>query len=215
MLLAPMARNWARKLIAEEAATNQLSPNLETAACLVYEKTRQRLSASIGLDGFRALAARAVVRAKAESHRLDTIELTADGSICGLDVLEPQCIIEQDDDAGVIVIAHLLGLFLTFLGEEATQQLLHDVVPTLGAPTERIPSKLFDGISQEVINLRSASDSLEALASEHPAAEAGLLTISANVRNIATLLDVFAVVRNASDTALSAEINGLPTRYLM
>jgi hypothetical protein len=215
MPLAPMARTWARKLLAEEAATNQVSPNLETATLIVYEKTRRRLTASIGLDGFRALAARAVACAKAETHRLDTIQLTADGSICGLDVLEPQSVPEQDDDAGVILIAHLIGLFLTFLGEEATRQLLHDAVPTLSAPTETVPSKLFDGILQEVINLRTASDTLEALASEHPAAETGLLIISANVRNIATLLDVFAVVRNASDTALSTKINELSTQYLM
>lgn len=215
MLLAPMARNWARKLLAEESAKSQVSSNLETATVLVYEKTRQRLSDSIGLDGFRALASRALASAKAESHRLATIHLLADGSIRGLDIHEPQSVPEQEDDAGVILIAHLLGLFLTFLGEEATRQLLHDVVPTLDAPTERGPSKLFDGILQEVINLRSISDTLEALASEHPAAEAGLLIISANVRDIATLLDVFAVVRNASDTALSAEINEPSKHYLM
>jgi hypothetical protein len=68
---------------------------------------------------------------------------------------------------------------------------------------------------QEVDHLRDISDTLEFLATDHPAAEDGLLMVSANIRNISTMLDVFVVVRSASATVLAAESQELSTRYLM
>jgi hypothetical protein len=213
--VAPMTITWARKLVADVVASGQCPQDWESAILFVYEKSRQNLVASIGLFGFVALANRALARAKTESRGLNTVQLTIDGRIMSLGASEPQSVPNQEDEAGVILIAHLLSLFLTFLGEELTWRLIRNVAPAHELPTKDVKSEPFEGIRQEVINLRKASASLESLANEHPAVENGLLIISANIQNIATVLDVFAVVRNASETALSTEIKESMKQYLM
>jgi hypothetical protein len=63
------------------------------------------------------------------------VEIAADGSLQGLDELGPQ--IDKDKDRGqvntneaeAILIAHLIGLLLTFIGEAVTLRMLQDVWP--------------------------------------------------------------------------------------
>jgi hypothetical protein len=52
---------------------------------------------------------------------------------------------------------------------------------------------------QEVNRLRSVSDRLQSLADSHPAVGDGLVGISGNIRDIAAILDVFAVIKRRSD----------------
>jgi hypothetical protein len=206
---------WARHLLAYQSAPVGDSMQTETATFLVYEKLRQQLRTPIGTSGFQALASRALTLARSEAPSLNSVQITAEGCLRGLGELEEPINLDQCGEAGVIFIAHLLGLFLTFLGAATTQRLVQDVFPHFAAPAESGTSTPFEGILQEVNNLRSVSDALESLANEHPGVETGLLTISGNIRNIATILDVFAVVRNASDAAREAEPYQASTKYLM
>jgi hypothetical protein len=212
---SPMMCAWARHLLAYQVAPVAVSMQTETATFLVYEKLHQQLRAPIGTGGFQALASRALTLAKSEAPSLNAVQITADGCLHGLGELEEQINFGPCGEAGVIFIAHLLGLFLTFLGAATTQRLVQEIFPHLEAPAEPGTPTPFEGILQEVDNLRSVSDTLESLANEHPAVEDGLLTISGNIRNIATILDVFAVVRNASDAVREAEPSQLSTKYLM
>jgi hypothetical protein len=210
-----MTCDWARHLLASEAAPDTVSVHGETAIFIVYEKLRQQLRAPIGIGGFQALASRALVLARSEALSLNAVQITAEGCLNGLGELEEQMNLDQGGEAGVILIAHLLGLFLTFLGTATTQRLVQDIFPHFEPPAGSDTSTPFEGILQEVNNLRSVSDTLESLANEHPAVEDGLLTISGNIRNIAIILDVFAVVRNASDAVRAAEPHQPSTKYLM
>jgi hypothetical protein len=63
---------------------------------------------------------------------------------------------------------------------------------------------------EEVNRLRSVSERLQSLAEKHPAVEDGLVGISGNIRDIATILDVFAVIRNRpADEPLESDLSDL------
>jgi hypothetical protein len=53
----------------------------------------------------------------------------ADGSLKGLDELGPQIDKDLSTEGGAILIAQLLGLLLTFIGEGLTLRLVKDVWP--------------------------------------------------------------------------------------
>ena len=57
------------------------------------------------------------------------VQVAADGSLKGLDELEPQIDQEQARDEGAVLIAQLLGLLVTFIGEGLTLRLVQDVWP--------------------------------------------------------------------------------------
>ena len=57
------------------------------------------------------------------------MEVAADGSLKGLDELQPQIDKEQAREGGAILIAQLIGLLLTFIGEGLTLRLVQDVWP--------------------------------------------------------------------------------------
>jgi len=59
------------------------------------------------------------------------------------------------------------------------------------------------------------SESLESLAGLHPDVEDGLATISQNIRNTATLFEVFVAVRNASDGLRKSNPTQQLTDYVM
>jgi hypothetical protein len=63
------------------------------------------------------------------------VEIAADGSLQGLDELGPQIDKDKDrgqvntNEAGAILIANLIGLLLTFIGEAVTLRMLQEVWP--------------------------------------------------------------------------------------
>ena len=217
MLPPSLMRDWARHLLAYEAVAATTSLQTEPPTVLVYEKLRRRLCPLVGVDGFQVLAARALKLAKSKAPRLGAVRVTAEGCLRGFGEVEPQTDSDKDQDgeAGVIFIAYLFGLFLTFLGPATTRRLVQDVFPYLEPATESGRSTPFENMLQEVNQLRSVSERLETLADKHPAVEDGLVGISGNIRDIATILDVFAIIRNRSDGPLVSELDPQATRYVM
>ena len=51
----------------------------------------------------------------------------ANGGLRGLGEVESQTNSDEDGDVGIILIAQLLGLFLTLLGEATTLRLIEDL----------------------------------------------------------------------------------------
>jgi len=204
-------RDLARGLVASEAEANATSAQTDQAAVRVYEKLRQQLGLPVGVDGFRALASRALVLAKAESPKLGAVQLAANGVLSGLDGAESQTEVNEGDESGVILIAQLLGLFLTFLGEATTLRLIEDLRLQVDDATQSASStadltdpeieKLvnaaaFGDLLVEVDRLRNVSEHIENLAEHHPGMEQGLISAAANIRTIATVLDVFTLIRS-------------------
>jgi hypothetical protein len=215
--------DWARSLVACEAIAPTTSLQTEPATVRVYERLRRQLGAPVGVDGFRALASRALALAKAESPRLRAVQIAANGDLRGLGEVESQTDGTEDRDAGGILIAQLLGLFLTFLGEATTLRLIEDLrlqvddrtvsasttADTTDSEIDRpVIAAAFGDLLLEIDRLRSVSEDIENLAGDHPGMEQGLYSAAANIRSIATVLDVFTLIR--SNTGSSHEDAPLP-----
>ncbi|MBZ5687562.1 MAG: hypothetical protein LAP86_21300 [Acidobacteriia bacterium] len=123
------SRHLAERLLAKEAVTGENSEPTESAAFRVCAKLRGPLITLAGVAGFRSLLSRALTLARAEAPSLGAIQVAADGSLRGLDELASQTDKEQARDGGAILIAQLIGLLLTFIGEGLTLRLVQDVWP--------------------------------------------------------------------------------------
>src|ERR1022692_4731898 len=204
-------RDLARSLVASEADAATTSLHTEPATVRVYERLRGQLAAPVGVDGFQALASRALALAKSESPQLTAVQVTANGSLNGLGEVESQTNAHEDGEAGIILIAQLLGLFLTFLGETTTLRLIEDLRLQVGVRTEPATTTAYTNASAadgpvmavafahlllEIDRLRSVSEHIETLADKHPGMEDGLVSVAGNIRSIATVLDIFTLIRS-------------------
>ena len=204
-------RDLARSLVASEADASTTSLDTEPATVRVYERLRRQLGAPVGIDGFQALASRALALAKSESPRLNAVQLTANGGLRGLDEVESHKEADEDGEAGIILIAQLLGLFLTLLGEATTLSLIEDLRLQVDVSTEPartaghtiasaadgpVMAAAFEDLLLEIDRLRSVSEHIETLADRHPGMEDGLVSVAGNIRSIATVLDVFTLIRS-------------------
>jgi hypothetical protein len=202
-------RDLARSLVAGEADASTTSLHTEPATVRVYERLRRQLGAPVGTDGFQALASRALALAKAESPRLSAVQVTANGGLRGLGEVESQT--DADGEVGIILIAQLLGLFLTFLGEATTLRLIEDLRLQVDVRTESATTTIasaasaadgpamaaaFEDLLREIDRLRSVSKHIETLADKHPGMEDGLVSVAGNIRSIAAVLDIFTLIRS-------------------
>lgn len=135
----PAIKALARRLIAFEATRNP-SDGAVGAALRACETLRGPLAKFVGLAGFLSLLSRALVIAKAESPSLGSVQVGPDGSLDGLEGVEQN----QDADAGAVVVGHILGLLVTFIGEPLTLRIVHDAWPDA---TEGETDRIGDGQS--------------------------------------------------------------------
>jgi hypothetical protein len=204
-------RDLARNLIARESDSSTTSLQTEPASVRVYERLRRQLGAPIGADGFHSLAARALALARSESPRLGAVQVMANGGLRGLGEIGSQTDLDDDGEAGIVLIAQLLGLFLALLGEATTLRLIEDLRLQAESGTDSIaipPDKansvsedlaiaaVFEDLLLEIDKLRKVSGRIEYLAGKHPGMEEGLLSAAGSVRSIATVLDVFTLIRS-------------------
>lgn len=123
----PQLKELARRLLVFECA---LSKTPELGGCGAFRvcgKLRGPLGKLMGTGGFRALLSRALVLAGGEVPWLLALRLKADGTLEGLDELEPRLDASSVAEGDVILVAQLLGLLLTFLGPALTLRLLQDI----------------------------------------------------------------------------------------
>jgi hypothetical protein len=187
----------AQRLIAYESAAGKTSEPTKFAAFRVCETLRQPLSALAGVAGFRSLLSRALTLARTEAPGLRAVQVAADGSLQGLDELELQIDKDLAREAGVILIAQLIGLLLFFMGEGLTVKLvISEVLPQLKfLPTSGVPIG-FEAILNEVDQLQNISARLDGLAEQNPSVTEALMTIADSVRTTAAVLAVVAVVKS-------------------
>lgn len=116
-------RELAQRLLDGEAVEAETANAEAQAVCRVCDKLRRSLTTLAGAAGFRSLLARALAMATKESPLLAACEVNADGSLQGLNGEAAQ--------SGAVLIAQLLRLMITFIGESLTLRLLHDIWPDL------------------------------------------------------------------------------------
>ena len=116
----PETRSLAVRLIAQETARDPAARPRH-----VCDRLRVPLARLAGVAGYRSLLSRAVALAKAEVAALDSVQVRDDGLIIGLDAVAADC--------GLVVVAQLLGLLVTFIGDPLTRQLVADTWPEAAA----------------------------------------------------------------------------------
>ena len=207
MLTPPMISDWARKLVASEADTDSTTAQTKPATLRVYEKLRQQFRAPVGVDAFQALASRALSLTKSQFPTLSGVNVTSNGGLRGSVEAEAPLSLGEDGEVGVILIAQMLRLLLTLLGETATARLIEEVPLRVEAKAELDMRETdtsttgtsylgpFKDISLEADQLRQVSERLETLADTHTNIDE-LMSVAGNIRNIATVLDVFTLVRS-------------------
>jgi hypothetical protein len=124
----------ARRLIALEAARGESPGAPAGAGVRVCDRLRVSLARLAGVAGFRSLMSRALALAKAEVPSLAAAEVRADGSLEGLDGTGCDPGASSGGEAGVVVVAQLLGLLMTFVGEPLTLRLVRDAWPDAPIP---------------------------------------------------------------------------------
>ena len=154
---------------------------------------------------------------------------TANGGLRGLGAVESQSDADEDGEAGIILIAQLLGLFLTLLGEATTLRLIEDLRLQVEVRTESatnladttdsaadgpVMAAAFEDLLREIDRLRSVSERIQTLADKHPGMEDGLVSVAGNIRNIATVLDVFTLIRSKAGGSQEEAPNLETNRYM-
>jgi hypothetical protein len=197
MMLPPQTRDLAQQLIAHEGAAGKTSEPMEFAAFRACETLRRPVCALAGVAGFRSLLSRALALARAEAPTLSAVQVAADGSLQGLDELGRKIDKDQVREGGAILVAQLLGLLLTFIGEAMTSRLVTSEVlpPYRSIPKDGVRTG-FEVILNEVDQLKSVSAHLEGLAEQHPPFTEALMSVAGNVRSTATVLEVLVAVRS-------------------
>ena len=127
---SPEIQDLARRLIAFEAARANSSAAGVDVAARVIEELRLRLIKLAGVDGFRSLLSRALTLAKPEVPLLNMAQVTAAGSVEGFDGIEQgREAGAAEQQAGIVLVAHLLELLVIFIGAPLTLSLVRDKWP--------------------------------------------------------------------------------------
>lgn len=121
-------QDMARRLLAFEAA-HAPAGGPPGDAVRAWDRLRAPLVRLAGVAGYRSLVARALALAAAEAACLGPVRTREDGSLEGFDASA------MDGGAEAAIVAQLLGLLVTFIGEPLTRQLVREAWPD--APLDR------------------------------------------------------------------------------
>ena len=120
---SPSMRDLARRLLAEEAVVRTGENKHVHEAVRVCEKLRISLTRFAGPDGFSSLLRRALALARTQVPTLKDIQTTPNGS------LENLATLPDANEAAVAILAHLLDLLVTLIGQPLTMRLLKEAWP--------------------------------------------------------------------------------------
>ena len=129
----PRWRNLTERLITFETKENMPSGTKIPGACLASDKLRPHLVSLMGSIGYRALLARALGLAKAEFAWLQGVQIKTDASCEGFEELEAHVDPDEFSEGSVVLLSHLLGLLVAFIGEELTLRLVRQAWPKLSS----------------------------------------------------------------------------------
>ncbi len=124
-----MPKDFARRLLAFEAASGGPAEAKDSPGFGVCEKLRRPLAKLMGVTGFFSLLSRALVLAATEIPWLRELRVKADGSVDGVGEVEAKLDARAVAEGEVALVGHLLALLVTFIGPTLTLGLLHDIWP--------------------------------------------------------------------------------------
>lgn len=126
-MVSTSMRGLALRLLAVEATKQSAVGEPVHEGVRVCEKLQIVVTRFAGSDGFASLLRRALALAAAEVPALQTVKLQPDAFLegCG-QVVEAAT---GGSDGVVAIVAHLLGLLETFVGEPLTLRLVREAWP--------------------------------------------------------------------------------------
>jgi hypothetical protein len=135
--MSPAAQVLARRVLRHEAGGRAEPAALAEAAERADARLRGRLASLIGQTGYTTLVARAVHLAQAEVPALErvSVDALATGAEGGLRGVREFA--RASSDAGAAeaglsaILAHVIGLLVTFIGEDLALRLIRDAWPEL------------------------------------------------------------------------------------
>ena len=119
----PATKRLAERLLALEEVAPVVAEEDLRATCRVCERLRRPLTHLVGSAGVISLWQRALTLAKRECPALGGVRVVEDASLVGLE--------GEAAKASSALVAHLVQLLVTFIGEGLTRRLLHDIWPEL------------------------------------------------------------------------------------
>lgn len=124
-------RSFARHLRTHETLRNKSAVAKTPTAFHVTDRLRPHLATLMGNSGYQAFLSRALALASVEVSWLRAVHVNADGTLAGLEAchehLKPAEFIEGE----VVLLAHLLGLLVAFIGQSLTLRLVGDIWPQI------------------------------------------------------------------------------------
>jgi hypothetical protein len=123
---SPETRALARRLLALEVVLDRASDDPKSRLIRICERLRVTISKIAGTAGYASLLSRALALAKAEVPSLEMLSVRADGVLEGLaeSTRNPGPVLSSNGDE--VLVAQLLGLLATFIGQSLTLRLLQD-----------------------------------------------------------------------------------------
>ncbi len=135
----PAVRVVARRVLLYEAGGRMEPAALAEAAERADARLRGRLADLIGLTGYTTLLARAVRLAQAEVPALVGVAVAAgepgaEGRLHGVPAFARASGDVAAIEAGLsAILAHVIGLLITFIGEDLALRLVHETWPDLAS----------------------------------------------------------------------------------
>ncbi len=122
-------RRLALRIAALERPSDEFGAS-KGAPFNVCDKLRASLSPLVGMAGFRSLLSRALALASVDAGWLKSLAVMPDGT---LNVLEVAAGLPEDEIARgeTLLVAQLVSLLITFIGETLTLRLLQEAWPDI------------------------------------------------------------------------------------
>ncbi|MFN3652909.1 MAG: hypothetical protein ACK47B_25305 [Armatimonadota bacterium] len=131
-----------RMLLLERLAACAPHESVAAAAVARLDTLGRRLTPLVGGEGYRALLARAIALAAREHPCLALVGVESSGSLSGLEETLAGRDASERDAAYVELLAQLLELLVTFVGERITRKLAGDIWPE---PAEGVGAEDHEG----------------------------------------------------------------------
>jgi len=119
-----------RRIIAIEAGRADSSDWQGSPVARACDRMRVPLTNLMGVSGFASLTSRALAMARQDDPSLCVVTMRTDGSLEGFEEYERGWTGTTDRE-GKFLVARLVGLLATFVGESLTLRLMQEVWPEL------------------------------------------------------------------------------------
>ena len=136
--ISPASLDLAKRLLARESARTKNSGKgpgvaFPPPAAKVCDKLRTVLTTFAGIAGFRSLLTRALTLAAARTPELKGVTVDPDASLLGIESVESKKMNGAAKEWEEVLVAQLLDLLVTFVGEGLMHQLVRQAWPDLPA----------------------------------------------------------------------------------